>query len=417
MNLIRIRKVLLCIGFLLLAGYIGFRIGQGKIIKTVITTVPQPSAIVTNQSPPPNREVDFAIFWDVWAKLEQKYLDKKALDPQKMVYGAVSGMVASLGDPYTVFLPPTENAGFKDDLNGTFEGIGAQLGSKDDKIIVIAPLKGQPAEKAGILPGDWIMKVNDEDTIGWTVPQAVNKIRGPQKSQVKLTIMHENETTPVELTLTRDRITVKSVEFELKTYKSDVCKQKACPNIVYIKLSRFGDQTTSEWNSAVSEAISSFRSTNKPNGLVLDLRNNSGGYFQGAITVASEFLRNGIVVAQENSDGSKETFPANRNGSLLEVPMVVLINKGSASAAEIVAGALKDHKRAKLIGETSFGKGSVQSPEELKDGSGVHITTARWILPNGDWINGKGIAPDIEVKSSTGSADLQLERAIEELTK
>ncbi len=418
MTLEKFRRLVITACLILFAGYVGFRFGQKKIITvSQDASVPSPIVTVSRTSPPANREVDFSIFWDVWDRLEQRYLDKKALDPQKMVYGAVSGMVASLADPYTVFLPPKDNAGFKDDLNGSFEGIGAQLGSKDDKIIVIAPLKGQPAEKMGIRPGDWIIKVNGEDTAGWTVPQAVTKIRGPNLTKVTLTIMHENSQTAVEIEVTREKITIKSVEYEVKQSTSETCKLRNCPNVGYIKLSRFGDATNTEWNQSINEVKSNIRSSPKISGIILDLRNNSGGYFQSAIYVASEFIRSGVVVLQENSDGTKETFNVNRQGNLLDIPLVVLINKGSASASEIVAGALKDHKRAVLIGETSFGKGTVQSPEDLPDKSGIHITTARWILPSGEWIHGKGIKPDTEVKTSTGSADLQLEKAIEELTK
>lgn len=413
MNSSSIRKLIFVIILLVVTAGFSYRLGQKNFKQGSIQV--QVKSQVVHTTPPANREVDFTLFWDVWSKLEKSYLDKKAIDPQKMVYGAISGMVAALGDPYTVFLPPKENQGFKNDLNGTFEGIGAQLGSKDDKIVVIAPLKGQPADIAGIKAGDWIIKVNDEDTFGWTVPQAVNKIRGPQGSEVKLTILHEGSQNQIEIKVTRDKINIKSVEFEVKTSQSEACKNQTCPAVGYLKLSRFGDQTNDEWNAGVTNVRARLTTAPKLKGLIFDLRNNSGGYFQSAIHVASEFLNKGVVVIQENSDATRETFSVKRVGNLLDVPLVVLINKGSASAAEIVAGALKDHGRGRLIGETTFGKGSVQTPEELPDGSGLHITTAHWIMPKGDWINGKGIKPDIEVKSGSDSADLQLERAIEEL--
>jgi len=413
-NLQNIRKLALILALVLLSGNVGYRLGQ----KQVQFTLTKEKKIVINASPPPNRNVDFSLFWDVWSRLEQRYLQQDKIDPQKMGYGAISGMVGSLGDPYTVFLPPKDNSEFKEDLNGTFEGIGAQLGAKNDKIVVIAPLKDHPAEKAGIQAGDWIIKVNGEDTFNWTVPQAVGKIRGPKGTSVTLSIVHEGESNPVDISVTRDKILLKSVEFEIKTAGDEACKTSACPEVGLIKLNRFGDTTNDEWSQVVSQARASLNQSPPIKGLVLDLRNNPGGYFQSSINIASEFIKTGVVVVQENSDGTRETFSVTKVGELLDVPLVVLINKGSASAAEIVSGALRDHKRATLIGEKTFGKGSIQTPEDLADGSGIHITTARWILPNGEWINGTGIKPDIEVKNSdsSASADLQLEQAIQELT-
>src|SRR3989344_152064 len=198
-SLTQIRKIILILILVVSSGFVGYRLGQ----RGVSIEITPEKKILINASPPPTREVDFSLFWEVWSQLEQKYLDKSKLDSQKMVYGAISGMVNSLGDPYTVFLPPRENADFKGDLSGAFEGIGAQLGNKNDKIVVIAPLKDHPAEKMGIKAGDWIVKVNDEDTFGWTVPQAVTKIRGPKGSTVTLTILHEGSEKPISVKVTR----------------------------------------------------------------------------------------------------------------------------------------------------------------------------------------------------------------------
>jgi len=401
-----IQKFILAIILIVISGNIGYRMGQKNLSLSDL----QIKKVLVKSSPPPNQNVDFTLFWSVWDKLEQKYLDKTKFDPQKMVYGAIQGMVASLGDPYTLFLPPKENNDFKTDLAGSFEGIGAQLGIKDEKIVVISPLKGHPAEKAGIKSGDFIVKVNDEETIGWTVPQAVTKIRGAKGTTVKLSIARESLALPFEVNVTRDTIIVKSVEYETKNLQSD-CKTD-CAKVGYLKLSRFGDQTNDEWNKAVTLAKKDLPDANF-RGVILDLRNNPGGYFQSSIYVASEFIKSGIVVIQENSDSTKETFSVNRLGSLLNTKLVVLINQGSASAAEIVAGALRDNNRGQLVGEKTFGKGSVQTPEDLPDGSGLHITTARWIMPKGEWINGTGIKPDIEIKDATDSADLQLNKALE----
>jgi len=344
-----------------------------------------------------------------------------------MVYGAIAGMVSSLGDPYTVFLPPDQNKEAKDDLSGKFEGIGAQLGVKDKKIVVVAPLRGTPAEKAGLRPSDWIVKVDDKETAGWTLPEAVAKIRGPKGSRVKLTILHKDDTKPVDVSVARDTINVPSVEWEIKKLKIKDEKLKIikeecedCKQVVYLKLSRFGDQTTAEWNKAVEEISSKFKvQSSKLHGLVFDVRNNPGGYLSGSVFIASEFLKDGIIVIQESVSGGKQNYSVDRKGKLTDIPLVVLINKGSASASEIVAGALQVHGRAKLVGETTFGKGSIQEAQELAGGAGIHITTAKWLLPNGKWINGSGIDPDMKVENTEANPDedFQLEKAMEILVK
>ncbi len=374
---------------------------------------------------PATVSVDFSLFWDVWQRLFRFYIDRAGIDTQKMVWGAISGMVNSLDDPYTAFLPPKENKEFKEDLGGAFDGIGAQLGLRDSRVIVIAPLKGTPAQKAGILAGDYILKVNDEDTVGWSVPQAVTKIRGPRGTTVKLEILHETSQKPEEITIRRDTITVSSVEWwakrpaEIEEIEgiAESAKILGSPyKVVYLRLSRFGDNTNDEWNKAIGEILSAQRTNGTLKGLILDLRNNPGGYLDGSVFIASEFLKDGVIVSQVNSDTTKEEFPVNRKGKLLDIPLVVLVNKGSASASEIVAGALKDYKRATLVGELTFGKGSVQTPQELTGGAGLHITTGKWLLPKGDSISKVGVKPDIEVKFdgvANATADAQLAKAIE----
>jgi carboxyl-terminal processing protease len=406
MNLKNIRNLIIILALCLLTGVIGYNLGQRKINLSWKNFRPQ--LAVVNPNTPPTKNVDFSLFWNVWSRLEEKYIDKKALDPQKMVWGAISGMVASLEDPYTVFLTPQENKETKEDLGGQFEGIGAQLGIKDKKIVVIAPLKGTPAEKAGIRPADWIVKVDGKETAGWTLPEAVSKIRGVRETKVVLTIVHENQDKPVEIEIVRDTILVKSAEWEEKS------------NIAYLKLTRFGDKTNNEWNKAVGEIVLAYQKK-EVNGLVLDLRNNPGGYLSGAVYIASEFLpEKTAVVQQEEASGVRQSYTTDRQGRLLSIPMVILINKGSASASEIVAGALRDYSRAKLVGETTFGKGSIQEAQDLPGGAGLHVTTAKWLLPKGEWVNGGGIKPDIEVKvedEKEGSEDLQLDKAIEVLSQ
>lgn len=416
----QLRKYILLTTFFLLAGGIGYRLGE----RGVQLQLTSDKRVIINEQPPRSVSVDFSLFWDVWQRLFRFYIDRASMDTQKMVWGAITGMVSSLGDPYTAFLPPKENKEFKEDLGGEFDGIGAQLGLKDGRVIVIAPLKGTPAQKAGILAGDYILKVDGEDTAGWTVPQAVTKIRGPRGTDVQLEILHENAQKPVELTIRRDTITVPSIEWwakkpsEISEIEGIEDAKKLFSNlnsVVYLRLSRFGDNTNDEWNKAISEILVRQKTNGTIKGLILDLRNNPGGYLDGSVFIASEFLEKGIVVSQVNSDGTKEEFPVNRKGKLLTIPLVVLVNKGSASASEIVAGALKDYKRATLIGEQTFGKGSVQTPQELSAGAGLHITTGKWLLPKGDSISKVGVKPDIEVvlETTEASQDGQLAKAVE----
>ncbi len=420
----KLRKFFIIAAIIVFSGGVGYQLGLRKVAVTVSPN----KQVVINQEPPPQLSVDFALFWDVWNRLFRYYIDAANINKKKLVEGAISGMVNALGDPYTVFLPPKENTEFKQDLGGAFEGIGAQLGMKDGHVIVVAPLKGNPAEKAGIRAGDYILKVDGEETSGWSVQQAVSKIRGTRGTSVKLSILHEGDTKPVDITIVRDTISVPSVDFWVRTAKeipeiSGVANAKtliAKPGKVgYLRLSRFGDHSNDEWNKAVAEVLSAQKTNGSLKGLIFDLRNNPGGYLQGAVFIASEFIKSGTVVSQVNSDGTKENYPVDRVGKLLDIPVVVLINKGSASAAEITAGALRDYKRATIVGETSFGKGSVQTPQDLPGGAGLHITTGKWLLPKGDWINKKGIVPDVIVpmEALDATADAQLAKAVELLLK
>lgn len=423
----KIRLLILLAAFLVLVGGVGYRLGERHTSITITTE----KKVVVRHDPPPTISVDFGLFWDVWQRLHRYYIEPTALDAQKMVFGAISGMVNALGDPYTAFLPPKENQEFKEDLGGAFEGIGAQLGLKDGRIAVIAPLKGTPAEKAGIKSGDIILKVNSEDTAGWTVVQAVTKIRGPRGTSVTLSLYHEKGPKAVDITLVRDTITVPSVvswvkpveeikEITTTATASALLQRSAGTRVAYLQLNRFGDHTNEQWNNAVGLILAEERKSGTMKGIVFDLRNNPGGYLDGAVYIASEFLKSGVVVSQVNSDGTKQEYPVNRKGRLTDIRVIVLVNKGSASASEIVAGALKDFGRAQLVGETTYGKGSVQTPMELSGGSSVHITTGKWLLPKGSSITKTGVKPDVEVALSEASNvtnDTQLAKAIELLLK
>lgn len=377
----------------------GYVLGQ----KTQI--LPQgafPNVKIVNRESQKETQVDFAPFWDVWERITEQYLEREAVDPQKLLYGAISGIVQALGDPYSAFLTPEQNREVKQELSGFYEGVGIQLGVKDARIVVIAPLSGTPAEKKGVLAGDVILKIEDKDTVGLALPAAVSLIRGKAGTSVKLTIQREGK-EPFELVLDRARIELKSVELSfLDTEKGKVA---------ILKLSRFSSETPEEWDRAVSEIVAK-----GARGLVLDVRNNPGGFLSGSVYVGSEFLK-GRIVGQVGQDGQKRYFEAERKGKLLDIPLIVIINRGSASAAEIVAGALAERGRAKLVGEQSFGKGSVQDAQELQGGAGLHLTVAKWLLPSGKDINGKGLKPDIEVKRTeediTSGRDPQKDRALE----
>lgn len=373
--------------------------------------------VVKTEQPAEFKQVDFSQFWDVWTLLQKNYLDQDKLKQDKMVYGAIKGMTSSLGDPYTYFLEPTEQKRTEEDLGGSFFGVGIQLGYIDQVLAVSTPIKGSPAERAGIKAKDLILKVKDEktgkeeDTSGWTLPEAVDKIRGEKGTSVTLTMYRKDDKDkpePFPVTLVRDEIVVPSVEVKMI--------DKDNKKIAHITLTRFGDRTETELNEVIRQITTS---TPKVNGIVLDMRNNPGGYLNGAVEVAGEFMNRGTLVVTQKGTYAEEPYTTKGNARLQAYPIVVLVNGGSASAAEIVAGALRDQKQAELVGEKTFGKGTVQDALKLDNGAGLHVTIARWIMPKGDWINEKGIPVNVEVKddSKTADVDEQFDKAVEELLK
>jgi len=394
---------LIIVGFVIavLFGSLGFYLG---IHKVRVELQKRPFVKIERKIPVKREDIGFALFWDVWDRLELDYLDKKALDPTKMVYGAIQGMVSSLGDPYTVFLKPQEQKEIKEDLNGAFGGVGIQLGYKDEQLAVIAPLLGTPAYEGGVKAGDLILKIDGQSTMDVSLPEAVHLIRGEKGTKVVLTLLHKGETEPFDAEIIRDTIVIPSVEVVFIGDDHD---------IAHLKLFKFGDRTAEEWNTAVSDILDH---TPTVKSVILDLRNNPGGYLSGSVFIVSEFLTSGVVVQQEYDGGQKkESFSVNRVGRLLVQPIAVLINRGSASASEIVAGALQDYKRAIIIGDKSFGKGTIQEAQELPSRTGLHITTARWLLPLGSSIDKEGITPDEEISDDLETQDIdeQVQRAIE----
>lgn len=401
------RKVLIysvLISVIFVSGYIlgvrGFR----------LETASFPKVEISRTTPKSRSDIDFSLFWRVWDTLDSSYYDSGKIDPVKMVYGAISGMVAAVGDPYTAFLPPEENKVVEEDLSGSFEGVGIQIGFKGKQLAVIAPLPGTPAEEAGVMAGDFIVGILDEGkgvdttTVGINLSDAVKIIRGKAGTKVTLFLLRDGNTQPLKIEIERKAIDVPSVMVSYVGENKD---------IAHIQLLKFGGETYSEWQKEIKLVL---KRSVKVKGIVLDLRNNPGGYLQASVDVAGDFVKTGSVIVIEDKGDEEFEFKTTRFGSLQDKKLVIIINPGSASASEILAGALRDLKGIKLVGETSFGKGTIQEPIQLEKGSSLHITTAKWLTPNGTWVNEKGLTPDVEVKDDPDTEeDEQLQEAIKQL--
>ncbi len=329
------------------------------------------------------QQVDFNLFWDVWSRLENKFVDKSKIDRKKLVFGAISGLVSSLKDPYTEFFPPAESKQFQQDIQGSFGGIGAEIGMRKGIVTVIAPLKGNPAEKAGIRAGDKIFKVDDTMTADLNLDEAVRLIRGPEGSKVRLTIVRDGLDKAKEISIVRDTIKVQIVETEARP-----------DGIFVIKLHQFTENAGSEFRRAVQTFGDSHSQK-----LIVDLRNNPGGFLTVATDIAGWFTAPGEIIARERyADGKEDQYRSGGYQILRNIPTVILVNEGSASASEILAGALRDLNATKLIGAKTFGKGSVQEVIRLPQDSSLKVTIAKWLTPHGIEIDGKGLEPDIKVE-------------------
>lgn len=398
----KIFKLIIIVVIVLLAFNVGVLYGQKQL-----PFVGPGKVINQNQGKP--EDVDFELFWDTWRLLEEKYSDPSKIDKNKMLYGAISGMVKSLDDPYTAFMDPEDTKKFAEELNGTFEGIGAPVGIRKGILTIVdPPISDSPAERAGLKPLDKILKINETETTDLTIDEAVSMIRGPKGTVVTLTILREKETDTREIKVTRDTIIVKGVELSYK----DSDKGK----IAVLKISRFGEDTFNDVNTAANDILAK-----DAKGIVLDLRGNPGGLLNSAVDIAGVFLPPGQTVTIEsyndkNRDRDK-TYKTRGDNKLGKLPIVILANGGSASASEILAGALHDNRGVRIIGEKTFGKGSVQELEDLKGKSSIKITVARWLTPLGKNINKDGIKPDIEIKMTIedyeANKDPQLDKAVE----
>jgi len=399
------RYVLFFLMLFLLGGSFwgGYERGK-KTVGQAEKNVALDSAIVSNKNPTSAENIDFSLFWKVWDLLKEKHVDKDKLDAQKLVYGAISGMLRATGDPYTDFFDPKQNADFSDSIEGSFDGIGVELGVKDNILTVIAPLDGSPAQKAGMRSGDKILKVGGQAIADLTVDEAIGLIRGKKGTSVVLTVLHQGERDTADITVVRDTIEVHSINVSFKD-----------GDIAYLRISQFSDNTDREFDEAMNQIIAK-----KSKGIVLDLRDDPGGLLDKAVNIASRLItKDQIVVSEEDNTGKKESLHTSGGDKLSALPIIVLINEGSASASEILAGALRDDRGVKLVGEKSFGKGCVQQLINLPGGSSVKITVAKWLTPKGDYIMDKGITPDYVVELTKddldNKRDPQLDKALEAL--
>lgn len=347
--------------------------------------------------------VDFKQFWDIWDRIKSKYVSKPINDID-LFYGAIGGMVYSLNDPYSLFFPPKAAEEFTKDLSGELEGIGAEIGIKNNQLLIVAPLADSPAEKAGLRPGDKIMAINKESTFGMDVNEAVSKIRGQADTEVILTISRNGAGKTLDIKIIRAKINVPSVTFKWEAGK-----------VAYMRILQFNDDTQTLFSRYIKQMQS-----NGAKSLILDLRSNPGGYLDAAVVIASEWLKDGdVVVSEKSNDILIRKHEADGPHRLADIKTIILVNSGSASASEIVAGALQDFKKAIIIGERTFGKGSVQDFETFADGSALKLTVAEWYTPNGQNINKGGILPDVEFKedweSEVVGEDKMIEKAIEVL--
>jgi carboxyl-terminal processing protease len=358
------------------------------------------SSAVANATVPADIDAgDFGLFWKAWRLMDSTAYKADGDSAQERVYGAIRGLIDSMDDPYSVFFTPEENQRFSEAVQGSFGGVGMELGKKDGSLAVVAPLKGTPAERAGIKAGDLILAINSSSTEGISIDQAVGLIRGNEGTKVTLTVL-SGDTPPRDVEITRERIQVPSLEVNMEG------------NIAHVAIYEF----TADAGAKFGEAVRGLPSNTSA--VVLDVRNNPGGFLEVAVDIAAWFVPRGSTVVKESGKtGAVTLFQAKGPATLVDMPVVVLMNGGSASASEILAGALRDLRKAPLVGENSFGKGTVQEVRDLPGGQGasIKLTVAEWLTPNGTRINKIGLKPDVEVKSPTSTTDTdpQLQKALE----
>ena len=359
--------------------------------------VAQPEIIVNAEDQPSQ----FDTFWEAWYLVHENFVDREALDPSVLTYGAIRGMIQALGDEgHTAFLTPDELSRQRSDIDGKFSGIGAYVGMKDGLPTIVSPFDGSPAAKAGVKAGDFIIEVDGEDVTTLPLPDIIDLIRGQEGTEVLLTLLRPEESTSVEVSIIRGEIEIPAITWDMIPGT----------DTALIRLSQFNANATEQLREAVAESEDQGATS-----VVFDVRNNPGGLLEQAINVTSQFLDDGYVLQREDADGERETYPVRRGGVATDIPMVVLINRGSASSSEIFAGAMQDHDRATVVGETTFGTGTVLQPFRLSDGSGLMLGTSQWLTADGRLIRKQGIEPDVEVEIPIGS-DIITPLDLEELS-
>lgn len=413
----RIRNILLgiMIGILLSAGLFGTGLMVGQALPAMdltqvnlanpLNSIRQAQSTQPPRStalPPQDREELFAPFWEAWDIVHDDFVDP--VDDLGLMRGAIRGMMEALGDAHSGYMDPNEYQQANIPLEGQYEGIGAWVDPDGDYLTIIAPMPDSPAEEAGLEPGDEIVAVDGEDMTGFDGNQVIRRVMGPAGTTVNLTIRRLEETELLEVAVERREIIIPSVESEILD-----------DGIAYLRLYNFGEDTTRDFRSALREL-----NRQDPQGLILDLRGNGGGFLGTAINVSDEFFTEGLIMTERFGDGTEQEYDASRGGLATDIPLVILINEGSASASEIVAGAIQDRQRGALVGTTSFGKGSVQNWIPLSsDGGAIRVTIARWYTPEGRQISEDGLTPDVVVEISDEDLeqelDPQLDRAIEVL--
>ena len=390
-------------GGFLVGHFVPFAAGSGQ---PLFSSSPAPVVTVSPQeqsTTPSNLETLFKPFWEAWNIVHEDYVDQPVNDVALM-QGAIRGMMDSLGDPHSSYMDPQTYQDANAGLAGEYEGIGAWVDTTSDYLTIISPIPGSPAEKAGLQPGDKIIAIDGKDMTGIDAELVRQRVLGPAGTKVDLTVARQGETKPLDFNITREKIVVKSASGKMLDN-----------GIGYIQITTFGDNTTSELRSTLKDLMAQ-----KPKGLIIDLRNNGGGYLQTAVEVASEFIPKGVVLYEQYGNGTRNTYDVIPGGQATQIPLVVLINEGTASASEIVSGALQDYGRAKLVGVTSYGKGSVQNWVPLSyDQGAVRVTIAKWLTPKERSINGKGLQPDVVVEMTDADRqagrDPQLSKAEEVL--
>lgn len=399
-QIVKKRKPYGMVLLVLVTFFLGWHFGRARLMNTSASGVTSVEQVGFTPESYSLSAPSFETFWEVWQDIQDEYV-KQPVNESDLYYGAMSGLIRSLDDPYSEFYDPKLASEFNEELAGTFSGIGAEVALKNNLLVIVAPLDGSPAQRSGLRPGDIVVAIDGEETFSLSLDQSVSKIRGDEGTQVVLTVVR-GETEPQDITVTRGTIENTAIRWELLD-----------GGIAHLKFTSFDEDAENLLNKFIRQEVEK----DKVNAVILDMRNNPGGFLDTAIEVASEWVEQGIILRERDNLGEERQHHARGRARLSSIPTVVLINEGSASASEIVAGALQDYGIAQLVGQTTFGKGSVQKYQTLEDGSAYRLTVAEWYTPLERAINEVGVSPDIEIELTeddfNNDRDPQLDRALE----